>query len=299
MLFKQSAWFGCKSALLAVAALGLMVLDYQGFNTQHLRMGLSAIVAPLQYTVSWPVEIFDWLTENISRQRDLIEENTKLRVRATMLQGRLQQILALQEENSQLRAMLQSTAERKENFTIAKILAVSTKPNMARLIIDKGLKDRVYQGQPVVDAYGVMGQIVQVGPLTSQVMLLTDVNSAIPIRVFRNGLHAVAVGVGTQQMLKLINLTDQADIQKEDVLVTSSLGLRYPEGYPVGKVTAVYQESGQPFIVVKAEPSARLHQSRQVLLVWPKAAENMQAVRSEIYTTLEQQSAYYEKHYTN
>lgn len=268
----------------------LMVVDYRGLHTRYLRSGLSAVVAPIQYAVSWPVEAFDWITDNVSRQQDLIEENATLRAHVTMLQGRLQQILTLQRENTQLRALLQSTVKREEGFTVAQMLAVSTKPHMARLVIDKGKNDQVYEGQPVLDARGVMGQIVQVGPHASQVMLITDVNSAIPVQIYRNGLRAIAVGLGSRRDISLINVSDQADIKPGDILVTSGLGLRYPEGYPVGVVSKVKRKNGQHFAEVIVKPSARLLQSRQVLLVWQKSQTASQALQNEVLQLLEQQN---------
>lgn len=282
MLFKQSSWFGFKFFLLIVLSVILMTLDYHGLYTKQLRMSVSAIVAPIQYAVSWPVEMFDWVTDNIAKQQVLIEENATLKANAIMLQGRLQQILALQKENSQLRALLQATAKRKEEFTISQMLAVTTKPHMARLVIDKGSKDHVYQGQPVVDARGVMGQIIQVGSLTSQVMLITDVNSAIPVQIYRNGLRAIAIGTGTSHEITLLNVSNQADVRNGDVIITSGLGLRYPEGYPVGIVTEVKHKRGSHFAEIIVKPSARLLQSRQVLLVWHKGSHPLDTLQEEI-----------------
>lgn len=267
-----------------------MTMDYRGLHTRHLRTYLSTIVAPIQYAVSWPVEVFDWVTDNVSKQQDLLEENATLRAHAMMLQGRLQQILSLQKENTQLRALLQSTAKRKEEFTIAQMLAVSTKPHMARLVIDKGTKDNVYEGQPVLDARGIMGQIIQIGPLASQVMLITDVNSAVPVQVFRNGLRSIAIGRGSRRDMSLINVSDQADIKRGDLIVTSGLGMRYPEGYPVGTVMKVKRKNGQHFAEVIVKPSARLLQSRQVLVVWQKAQSDAKALQEDVKSVMQKQS---------
>lgn len=282
LLFKESSYQGLKFSALVLLSLVLMTMDYRGLYTQPVRRGLSAVVAPIQYAVSWPVELFDWVTDNVSLQQKLIEENANLRAQAMMLQGRLQQVLSLQKENSQLRGLLQSTARRKESFTIAQMLAVSTEPYVARIIIDQGNRSRVYLGQPVLDARGVMGQITQVGPLTSQVMLITDVNSAIPVQVYRTGMRAIAVGTGSMRDLSLLSVSDRADIQPGDLVTTSGLGLRYPEGYPVGIVTQVERKAGQHIAQVAIQPSARLLQSRQVLLVWQKSNQQRSAMREEV-----------------
>ncbi len=267
-------------------SVALMIADYRDFHFSRIRTYLSVFIAPLQYTVSWPIEAFDWVTENISKQQNLIKENASLRAQTLMLQGKLQQILIIQKENSQLRALLQSTAKHKEEFTIAQLLAVSTKPYSSRVIIDKGIKDHVYLGQPALDARGVMGQIIQVGPTTSQIMLITDVNSAVPVQVYRNGLRAIVVGTGSRRYLGMINIADTADIKVGDLLITSGLGMRYPEGYPVGMVIQIEQKPGEHFAKIFVKPSAHLLQSRQILLVWQKLNKQQKALQDEFYSAL-------------
>ena len=291
MLFKESSIFGLKFLGILLVSVVLMAMDFRGMHTAPLRTGLSTIVAPIQYAVSWPIEVFDWVTDNVSRQQDLLEENANLRAHSMMLQGKLQRIMALQKENSELRALLQSTAKRNEKFTIAKMLAVSTEPYIARIVINRGAKNRVYEGQPVLDARGVMGQVVQIGPLTSQVMLITDLDSAVPVQIYRTGLRAIAAGTGSRRDLALLNVSDRADVKVGDLITTSGLGMRYPEGYPVGVVTNVDRKTGQHFAEIKIRPSARLLQSRQVLLVWQKAKEEKKAMLDEAYSALKNKSS--------
>ena len=118
-----------------------------------------------------------------------------------------------------------------------------------------------------------MGQVIDVLPYTSRVLLVADSNHAIPVQVNRNGVRAIAVGSGKLDELALIYVPDTADIQEGDQLVSSGLGSRYPKGYPLGEITTIEHDPGEPFAFVKAKPAAYLDRSRYVLLVFSKASE--------------------------
>lgn len=123
-------------------------------------------------------------------------------------------------------------------------------------------------GQPVLDARGLMGQVVELMPYTSRVLLLTDTTHSIPVQVNRNGLRAIASGTGNPERLELRHVADTADIKVGDLLVSSGLGQRFPAGYPVATVKEVIHDSGQPFAIVRAVPTAALNRSRYLLLVF-------------------------------
>ena len=123
-------------------------------------------------------------------------------------------------------------------------------------------------GQPVLDARGLMGQVVELMPYTSRVLLLTDTTHSIPVQVNRNGLRAIASGTGNPERLELRHVADTADIKEGDLLVSSGLGQRFPAGYPVATVKEVIHDSGQPFAIVRAVPTAALNRSRYLLLVF-------------------------------
>ena len=125
------------------------------------------------------------------------------------------------------------------------------------------------------DADGLMGQLIEVGPLSSRALLITDASHGLPVHVARNGVRAIAVGSGSLDQLKLIHVPDTADIVEGDLLVTSGLGGRFPNGYPVGKVVAVRHDPGKPFATVTAMPSAQLDRSRHVLLVFSLAPKQL------------------------
>jgi rod shape-determining protein MreC len=260
-----------------------MFYDQKKQQSEHLHSALSAVVAPLQYAISMPFELLAWAQDSFSTHQQLLQENADLKAKLLLQQAQIQKILELEKENRQLRALLKSSSYLGSNVKVAQILAVDVDPYMAQAVIDKGKKYGVFEGQPVIDADGVMGQVIQVGPLTSRVMLITDTRSAVPVQDERTGIRAIAIGTGPQRPLALINVPETADIKVGDRLLTSGLDLRYPVGYPLGIVKSVNFHSGQLFATIAIQPAANLNQSRQVLLMWLPA----QAVYSEAKQDLE------------
>ena len=151
---------------------------------------------------------------------------------------------------------------------MAELIGMDPNPFTHRIIINKGERDGVVLGQPVLDARGLMGQVVELMPYTSRVLLLTDTTHSIPVQVNRNGLRAIASGTGNPERLELRHVADTADIKVGDLLVSSGLGQRFPAGYPVATVKEVIHDSGQPFAIVRAVPTAALNRSRYLLLVF-------------------------------
>src|SRR5690606_3533546 len=214
------------------------------------------------------VRAWEGMTSQISSRSELLAENEKLKAEALLLQRRLQKLAALTEQNVRLRELLNSAALVDEQVLVGELIGVDPNPFTHRIIIDKGGKDGVFLGQPVLDARGLMGQVVEVMPYTSRVLLLTDTTHSIPVQVNRNGLRAIAVGTGNPESLELRHVADTADIKEGDLLVSSGMGQRFPAGYPVATVKEVIHDSGQPFAIVRATPTAALNRSRHLLLVF-------------------------------
>lgn len=238
-------------------------------DLRSLRTFCSGIVSPLQYFVDFPIKLFNNLQLNFSTQQSLLDDNANLKDQVLILQGQLQQYFSLEKENNQLRSLLQSSPRGTERYSVARILAVDPEPFTQQLILDKGEKNGVYIGQPVLDADGVFGQIIYVAPYTSRVLLITDTLSAIPVEDMRSSLRGLVLGRGNGQNLVLANMPESADIKPGDSLVTSGLGGDFPAGYPVGTVIKIERNSGEGFSHITVEPSAQLNRSRLVLLVWP------------------------------
>lgn len=254
---------------LVLLAIALMVLDKRVAAISQVRAALSMPLAPLQYVVSWPIQMFDKIRDTVSTHDQLVNENLDLKAEQLRLRAQVQRLLAIELENSQLKSLMRSSAQVQGKILIAQLLAVATDPFVNQVVLNKGSHDNVYVGQPVLDANGVMGQVVQVGPITSRVMLINDAHSGVPVQVVRNGIRAVAVGDAYTGKLRLTNIIQTADIQTGDMLITSGLGENYPEGYPVGRVISVVKDPGLQFSTIMVEPAAHLDRSRGVLLVWP------------------------------
>lgn len=250
-----------------------MVLDRRSESFAPIRAALSLPVAPFQYMVNWPSKVISDVKSTVSSHDHLVKENLQLKAEQLLLRSQLQRLVAVESENSYLKALFQSSRQIKNKTLIAELLAVDAQPFVRQVILDKGTRDGVYIGQPVLDANGVMGQVTQVGPITSRVILVNDPQSGVAVQNARNGMRAVAVGDTYSGRIRLNYVSKTADIKPGDIFVTSGLGDRYPEGYPVGKVLNIDKDPAHQFSTIYLQPSAHLSSSRQVLLVWYKKHE--------------------------
>jgi rod shape-determining protein MreC len=254
--------------VLTVLSVALMVVDARFDTLKPLRSGLAQVLTPFYWLAERPLRLWESVGQQFSSRDELIAENEKLKAEALLLQRRLQKLATLTEQNVRLRELLNSAALVDEQVLVGELIGIDPNPFTHRILIDKGEKDGVFLGQPVLDALGLMGQVVEVMPYTARVLLLTDTTHSIPVQVNRNGLRAIAVGTGNPESLELRHVADTADIKEGDLLVSSGLGQRFPAGYPVATVKEVIHDSGQPFAVVRAVPTARLNRSRYLLLVF-------------------------------
>lgn len=273
-LFVSKKSSSLRFALAIILAFALMVADSHERSLGNLRGVFSVFVAPLQYAVDYPLRVVSWVGSLLSSKNTLIAENMQLRYKQTMLEAKLQKLVALQAENSELKNLLLTVSPDKAKSMVAQILAVDTSSNRHLLVLNKGSRDGVIPGQAVLDAKGVMGQIIDVGLMTSTVLLISDIKGAVPVRNDRTGERAILVGNNSMSKLSLINLPKTSSVVKGDLLVTSGLGRRFPEGYPVGVVNAVFSDTDDDFIKVEVKPVASLNNSRLVLLIWPEMGHN-------------------------
>ena len=246
-----------------------MTVDHRQSHLETVRSALSTLVYPVQYVVNMPIVFSHWVKQSVATHESLVDENERLRMEQLLLSSKLQKFEILVSENERLRRLLESSFKLDDRVIIAELLAVDMQPFRHTVIINKGKREGAYDGQPIVDANGIMGQIVHVGPFSSTVLLITDPTHAIPVQINRNGLRAIAVGTGQGQSLQLEHLPNNADIETGDLIVSSGLGSRFPAGYPVGVVADIKLDPAEPFAKVMVVPSAKLEQSREVLLVWP------------------------------
>ncbi len=237
---------------------------------EQLRSRVSLAFTPLLTAVNAPFDFFDKLAKNLEARKTLLNENQTLQAQVLILQGELQKLKSLQAENKTLRGLLQSTAQSHHvKLMLASVMAIQVSPFHQEIMLDKGSRDNVFVGQAVLDAHGVMGQVIDVSLYNSRVLLLTDPQSGVPVQDNRTGLHGILMGGGNSGFLQWVNVPPTADIKVGDELVTSGLGGHYPVGYPVGTVSNINRHTDDQFLDIQITPSAKMDSSVQVLLVWP------------------------------
>ncbi|MCY1260270.1 Cell shape-determining protein MreC [compost metagenome] len=267
-LFSKGPSLGVRLVALAVLSVSLMVVDARFDYLKPVRSQMGLVLTPFYWLADLPVRAWEGVREQFTSRSELLAENERLKAESLLMHRRLQKLATLTEQNVRLRELLNSAALVDDKVLVSELIGVDPNPFTQRILIDKGEQDGVFQGQPVLDASGLMGQVVEVMPYTARVLLLTDTTHSIPVQVNRNGLRAIAVGTGNPERLELRFVADTADIKEGDLLVSSGLGQRFPAGYPVAVVKEVLHDTGQPFAVVRAVPTAKMNRSRYVLLVF-------------------------------
>ncbi len=259
---------GIRVIVLMLISILLMYFDHRQNHLDTVRRAIGVAVYPLQLIVDAPVRFWEWLGDSTTSRNDLQLEVGRLKAERLLTNARLQRLTALEAENARLRAMLDARTRVRDEVRVAEIMSVDANPYEHNLVIDIGSRDGVYDGQAIVDADGVVGQVIATGVMTAQAVLISDTDHALPVEVNRNGLRTIAVGTGEIDELDLPFLPNNADIEAGDLLVTSGLGGAFPAGYPVAVVERVTRLPQEPFADVTATPSAALDQVREVMLIW-------------------------------
>jgi rod shape-determining protein MreC len=255
-----------------IASVALLITEHQSHKLDSLRATLSVVVDPLKYLVDLPTVLIEHADDAVSSYSTLKDENTRLREEQFIDKTRLLKFDSLEKENIRLRALLENSFKLGEQLLIAELLSINTAPFENIVVVNKGTRFGVHPQQPVLDANGVVGQVFRALPFSSEIMLITDPNHAIPVQVNRNGLLTIAVGSGQINRLNLPFLPNNADIRPGDLLITSGLGGIFPPGYPVGVVDNFTPESTKPFPTITATPKAMLDRNRELMIVWSKSS---------------------------
>jgi len=246
-----------------------MTMDHRYHHLDTVRSALSLIIEPIRHVVNLPFSLVGNVSKNLSSRSTLLSNNEELRVKNLLLQAQLQKYAALQSENMRLRELLDSSFKVGDKVLIAELIRVDLDPFTRRIVINKGSNDDLFAGQPLLDADGIIGQVVQVSPFSSTAMLITDPSHAIPIQLNSTGQRAIATGTGRPGEIELLHIPSNTRLEKNELLVSSGLGGRFPAGYPVARVIRTLKHPGKPYLEVIAKPTAHLQRSREVLVVWP------------------------------
>ncbi len=259
---------GVRTLVLVVLSIALMYFDHRENHLDTVHDAIGTAMYPLRLIVDAPSRLWTWMSERTRSRDELQRENDELREENRQTRVRLMRMSALEAENDRLRAMLEARRQVRDDVRVAEIMSVDANPFRHTVVLDVGSSEGVYDGQAVMDANGVVGQIIQASPLTSEAILISDPGHALPVEVNRSGLRTIAYGTGDFGRLDLPGLTNNADIQEGDLLITSGLGGAFPRGYPVAVVDTIIRIPQNPFADISATPTAGLDRIREIMLVW-------------------------------
>ena len=257
-------------AYLALAMV-LMVLDHRNGWMWRIRYGAAVVVEPIYRLAGMPSQGMRAASVAFADRQALTEQNQRLREDLLLANAKLNRMASVAQQNTHLKDLLDTQRSLSINVQLARVVGADLGTNRYRLMLNLGARDGVTLGQPVIDAHGVIGQIVHVLPTMSEVMLVTDPTHAIPVVIQRTGLRTVAYGARDERGLSLPNVPMAADVREGDRLLTSGLGGRFPSGFPVGTVRSVEPAATGMFLDAHATPTADIDRSEDVLLLHDQA----------------------------
>lgn len=273
--------------LLAYLALScaLLVLDHRGSWLSEARHQASVAVQPLWWLAGMPSRIGSSMRNDAATRTLLAEDNRRLRNELLVLTAGQARLRVEALENARLRQLLGAVEQGSLDVQLAPILDVDQDPTRQRLLLDAGRRNGVREGQGVIDAGGLLGQVIAVTPTTATVLLLTDLDHAVPVIVSRNGVRLVVYGSGRPDRLVLRSVPLSADVRVGDTLVTSGLGGRFPPGFPVGTIESLEPDDSRAFLTGDLVPAAQVDRGRDVLLlrdvVVPVTTADLEAAAAE------------------
>ncbi len=251
--------------------LTLLVADSQrGSLLTAVRENTYSFFEPVFLAIAWPGSMIDEVSDSLRFGAQLRADNQRLKQQNLRLAAHVQKLSYLASDNARLRGLIDSTSQIRSKVLVGEVISVDPDPGRHVLIINQGRANGLYQGQPVLDARGVLGRIIGVGHHTSRVMLVTDRRHSVPVRINRNGMRAILSGIGDIHDMRLQYVPEKSDIKTGDLLVTSGLGQDFPAGYPVARVGKIRRLAGDQFLDIEALPIAALDRSRYVLVLFEK-----------------------------
>ncbi|KAF0813812.1 Cell shape-determining protein MreC [Andreprevotia sp. IGB-42] len=264
--FKQGPKPLTRLLVFSVLSLALVIGDARYGMLGRVREQVSIMLYPLQWLATAPFAALHSANDFLTRQAELQAENRQLHDAQLVARAQEMRLKALEEENSHLRKLTTAQASQPRPSQLAEVLYNGRDPFSAKLIVDRGEQQGVQAGQIALDSRGVVGQVVRVQPLTSEVRLISDRNHMVPVEIERTRMRTVVYGMGRQQMLEIHNLAPNVDIQVGDVLHTSGIDGIYPAGLPVAKVVKIDRQATS-FARILCEPVAEIDRHRFLLLL--------------------------------
>lgn len=253
--------------LYALLAIVLMTVDHRAGWVDQVRHQAGLLVEPAVLVIETPFRLGRSVWSGLRGRQHLLSESNELRRQLSEASARLLLLEDLRQENSELRDLLRASRQTELDFRPAEIRQVDLNPFSHRVLINRGRRDGLRSGQPVIDAFGVVGQVDQVYLHSARVVLLTDPDHALPVTIARTGVRTIAYGSGLNVELRLTDLPMNVDLESGDRVVTSGLGGGFPAGLPVAEVVEVTRSVGEAFARARLKPAGRLDRSRHLLVL--------------------------------
>ncbi len=234
--------------VLAAGAVGfVLIADKERALVEEIRMTATDALVPVLEAVSRPVETVTNAVDSLHEFAVLQEENERLRTENTRLLKWEAVARRLEAENMAFRSMLNFVPEQAFRYISARVIADSSGAFVRSMLLSAGVQDGIKKGQAAISGEGLVGRVSEVGEKTSRVLLATDLNSRIPVRLEASRDRAMLAGDNTDQP-RLVYLPPTARVLPGDRIVTSGDGGVFPPGLAVGTIAAV--EDG----VVRVQP---------------------------------------------
>jgi rod shape-determining protein MreD/rod shape-determining protein MreC len=186
--------------------IALVILDHRGGWLSQLRAQANVVTQPLWWVAGLPGRVTTRVQDDAATRSGLIEENGRLRNDLLVANARLARLQTAAADNAQLRALLGVKTSRGLDVQLAPILDIDLAPGRQRLVLDAGSRAGATVGQSVIDAGGLMGQIIETTSAHATVLLLTDPDHAVPVVVARNGVRLIVYGRGRSDLLELADV---------------------------------------------------------------------------------------------
>lgn len=270
-LFNQGPSALSKLIFFSALALFLMVADARFNIVQPVRTGIGAVLYPIQWLALKPVQLVAGGGRYLEDLQTAQNNEAEARKALALQSERASQADTLAKENARLRAMLELRQTTQTPGRVAEVLYDTADPYTRKLIIDQGLSSGIAAGSPVIDENGVLGQVTQVQPFTSEVTLVIDRDLSIPVQNTRTGARSVAFGDASAHGggLELRFIAANADVQEGDVLTTSGVDGVYPPGLPVAKIDRIERRAESAFARIHSAPVGHVSSARYVLVLAP------------------------------
>ena len=224
---------------LIAAAFGLMLLGkVDAVLVDRVRAEVTDAVAPILEALSRPVATVSEGIQNFQDLKAIRERNAFLKQENARLMQWQTVARKLQAENTALQQLLGVVHDKSATYVTARVIAGSRGALSNMLIVNSGEKDGVRKGQAVISDRGIIGRISEVSNRSARVLLLTDINSRVPVLIEGSRTRAIMTG-GNTARTKLIHLPQGARVTPSDRIITSGHGGAFPSGLPVGVVASV------------------------------------------------------------